>query len=207
MKNSYTRGWSVVVLILATLGRVEVVVAIEQPGFELTEEIGDLQIRRYEQHIVARTRVGNSFKEAGNEGFRRLAGYIFGDNDLDQKIAMTAPVVLTPELQDEEGEQFWVTFSMPSEYGLDELPEPDDVRVEFETVPIRYMAVLGYRGNWSEKRYRKYEAKLLSLLENISSWRAKGEPIWARYDPPFMPGFMRSNEVAIEVVPITEEQE
>jgi hypothetical protein len=91
---------------------------------------------------------------------------------------------------------------MPAEYGFDELPEPDDARVQVETVATRYLAVLPYRGNWSEKRYRKHEAKLLSLLENVSTWRIAGEPTWARYDPPFMPGFMRSNEVAIEVVPI-----
>lgn len=191
---------------LAAGGLAQGAAAIEQPGFELTEEIGDLEIRRYEQHIVARTLVGSSFKDAGNEGFRRLAGYIFGDNNLDQKIAMTAPVALTPEPLDGKDEQFWVTFSMPSEYGFDELPEPDDDRVEVESVPIRYMAVLPYRGNWSEKRYRKHEAKLLSLLENVGAWRITGEPTWARYDPPFMPGFMRSNEVAIEVVPIVEGQ-
>ncbi|MBT3425751.1 MAG: heme-binding protein [Gammaproteobacteria bacterium] len=200
MRNTQKRWWSVLVLTVG--GLAQGVAAIEQPGFEVTEEIGDLEIRRYEQHIVARTLVGSPFKEAGNEGFRRLAGYIFGDNDLDQKIAMTAPVGLTAESQEKDDEQFWVTFSMPAEYGFDELPEPDDARVQVETVATRYLAVLPYRGNWSEKRYRKHEAKLLSLLENVSTWRIAGEPTWARYDPPFMPGFMRSNEVAIEVVPI-----
>jgi hypothetical protein len=193
---------------MAIAGLTQEAAAIEQPGFEVAEEIGDLEIRRYEQQIVARTLVGSSFKEAGNEGFRRLAGYIFGNNDLDQKIAMTAPVRLTaaPQERAKEDEQFWVIFSMPSEYEFDELPQPDDTRVQVETMPIRYMAVLPYRGNWSEKRYRKHEAKLLSLLEDVSSWRITGEATWARYDPPFMPGFMRSNEVAIEVVPIVEGQ-
>ena len=133
------------ILLVASSALTQAVNALEQPKFEVKEKIGDLQIRQYEQHVVARTLVSSTFKKAGNEGFRRLAGYIFGDNHLDKKIAMTAPVGLTPALQEATQKKFWVTFTIPAEYEIEELPQPDDSRVEFETVPSRYVAVLPYK--------------------------------------------------------------
>jgi hypothetical protein len=191
------------------------VVALEQPAFDLIDEIGDLQIRRYESYIVARTLVDGDFSEVGNQGFKRLAGYIFSGNKDDQKIAMTAPVGLTRQTQAlngdaersdaVEGEKYWVTFSMPQKYSIEELPGPNDEQIEIVEVPEKYIAVVRYKGNWSEERYRKHATKLLSLVEQSTSWLQQGEVTWARYNPPFMPGFMRTNEVAIEVVPANQE--
>ena len=177
----------------------ELLNAIEQPEFELVEEVGELQIRRYQAHIVARTLVTGSFSKSGNLGFRRLAGYIFGGNGQDQEIAMTAPVGLQSNDERSADSQYWITFSMPGEYSMDQLPTPDDNRVDIVEVPERYLAVLRYRGNWSEERYRAHEAQLLSLIEKDASWVKQGDPSWSRYDPPIVPSFMRTNEVAIEV--------
>ena len=176
--------------------------ALEQPEFELIDETGELQIRKYEAHVVARTLVKRSFSEAGNQGFKRLGGYIFGGNHREQKIAMTAPVGLQPLVGASADTQYWVTFSMPNAYSVAELPVPNDNRVDIVEVPERYMAVLRYKGSWSEERYRTHETRLLSSVEKNPSWEKRGEPYWARYDPPFMPWFMRTNEVAVEVVPI-----
>ncbi len=176
--------------------------AIEQPQFELVEEFGELQIRKYQAHIVARTLVAESFEDAGNQGFRRLAGYIFGGNGQEKKIAMTAPVSLMPDadLSTEAGYQ--VTFTMPGEYSMEELPVPDDSRVEIAVVPARYMAVLPYKGGWSEDRYRTHESMLMSRIGEQARWSKQGEPTWSRYNPPFVPWFLRTNEVAVEVVPV-----
>ena len=175
--------------------------ALEQPVFELVDEDGELQIRRYEPVIVARTLVDGAFGEVGNQGFRRLAGYIFGGNASDQKISMTAPVGLTPQGDTPQGDKYWITFSMPREHLIEELPKPNDTRVEIIEEPAKFMAVVRYKGNWSEKKYREHESRLLALVEQSSSWAQNGEVTWARYNPPFVPGFMRTNEVSVEVAP------
>lgn len=189
---------------LSTAFLTEFVNAIEQPEFELVEDLEELQIRKYQPHIVARTLVAGSFSKSGSEGFRRLAGYIFGGNGQNQEISMTAPVGLRSHDETSSDSQYWITFSMPSEYSLGELPAPDDSRVEIVEVPERYLAVLRYRGNWSEERYRDHEAKLLSLIDKDPSWIKQGDPSWSRYDPPIVPSFMRINEVVIEVSPATQ---
>ena len=66
--------------------------AIEEPNYQVIESGDVFQIRTYEDTVVATTHIKSEFKDAGNQAFRRLGGYIFGDNAEDQKIAMTAPV-------------------------------------------------------------------------------------------------------------------
>lgn len=176
--------------------------ALEQPEFKLVEEIGKLQIRKYQSHIVARTLVNGAFDDAGNMGFKRLAGYIFGGNKQDQKIAMTAPVGLKRYAGLSPETQYWVTFSMPRKHTMQTLPAPNDSRVKILAMPERYLAVLKYKGNWSEQRYQLHETLLLSLVEQETSWLSQGDPSWSRYNPPFVPWFLRTNEVAIEVIPV-----
>ena len=111
--------------------------AIERPQFTVLDRFGDIEIRQYAPYIVAETVVddGYGFGGAGNEAFRRLACYIFGNNRDDHKIAMTAPVN-----QSGNAEGWRITFMMPSEYRLDTLPEPLDTRVGLRQVPIQVMA-------------------------------------------------------------------
>jgi hypothetical protein len=187
------------ILALATFFVTEDISAIERPNYEVIEEIGDIEIRKYESHIVAQTLVQGSFEEVGNAGFRRLAGYIFGDNQDGQKIAMTAPVSLRKDVRPATG-QYLVSFNMPTEYVLNDLSKPLDARVELVSVASRHVAVLRYKGNWSEKRFQKHESALLANLSRSVDWDMHGSVLWARYNPPFVPGFMRTNEVAIEVV-------
>jgi hypothetical protein len=173
--------------------------AIEQPEYEILETIGDLEIRKYQPHNIARTLVSGEFTEVANGGFRRLAGYIFGSNQAEQKIAMTAPVAQIPT----EAGDYWLTFSMPTEHDFKELPDPADSRVELLQVPAKTIAVLAYRGSWSEKRYRKHEQAMQQTLESSGDWEVIGLPSWFRYDPPVMPWFLRRNEVAVEVIATT----
>jgi hypothetical protein len=61
------------------------------------------------------------------------------------------------------------------------------------------MAVLTYKGGWAEKKYLKYERFLLSALSRTAELTIAGDPVWARYNSPIVPGFLRSNEVLIPV--------
>jgi hypothetical protein len=180
--------------------------AIEKAPFTVIEKEGSFELRRYPAYIVAETYVDGSFDEVGNEGFRRLAGYIGGKNRKNTSIAMTAPVSQTdasekiamtaPVSQSKTGNRWRVTFMMPSEYTLQSLPQPEDERINLVIEPARVIAVIRYSGTWSQQRYSEHEAKLIEWIEQ-KGWRRAGSPVWSRYDPPFMPWFLRRNEIMI----------
>ena len=170
--------------------------AIDKPEYVVLQKIGELEIRQYPTLIVARTRVEADFEDAGNLAFRRLAGYIFGGNSGDQKISMTAPVTMAPEPSG--GGAYWISFFMPADYQLSDLPAPTDDKVEITRLPAAKLAVVAYKGGWSEGKYHRHRERLMKLLED-TQWRVRGEPIWARYNSPLRPAFMRSNEVMVAV--------
>ena len=177
-----------------------VAMAIEQPKYRVIEKVGNIQVRQYEPMIVARTHVSGSFEGAGNAAFRRLAKYIFGG-----KISMTAPVSQMPDTADGEG--YWVTFMMPSKYRLEDLPKPEDKSIELVKLPATTMAAIRYRGGWSEKLYKKHEAKLKQAVRASASWKITGEPVWARYNSPMMLPMFRTNEVLVPVKAIAEDND
>ena len=181
--------------------------ALEKPEYEVLSSDGDFELRRYEPYIVAETLVDGEFDRAGNEGFRRLADYIFGNNRRRQSIEMTAPVtqetsqkiaMTAPVAMDRADDQWRITFMMPSEYTLETVPEPVDERVVLKEVPAETFAVVVYSGTWSQKRYLEHEGRLLEWVRS-RGLEAIGEPVFARYDPPFKPWFLRRNEVLIRI--------
>jgi hypothetical protein len=198
---------------LLLLAGIPVAVALEQPRYDVIERYNGFELRRYQPYIVAEIVVSGPFETVGNDGFRALAGYIFGKNrqrvSIDmtapvgqrpvegERIAMTAPVGQTPTGSDGT---YAITFMMPSGYTLDTLPEPLDARIRFRQVDSRIMAARRYSGTWSEKRYRDNEELLRRGMTN-ANLRAVGQPLWARYNPPITPWFLRRNEVLIEIAP------
>ncbi len=182
--------------------------AIEEPEYRVIEQADDYELRQYEPYIVAQTLVEGEFSEVGNEGFRRLAGYIFGKNRKEASIDMTAPVnqepssekiaMTAPVSQEAEDGKWRITFTMPAAYTLETLPEPLDDRVKLKEEPGRLIAAIRYSGTWSQARYEEKEAKLKSIVEK-RGLKAVGEPIFARYNSPFSLWFLRRNEVLIPV--------
>ncbi len=207
------RRFTPLAVFLALCALAEPTMAIEKPQYRVVQELPGIEVREYAPYLVAETEVSGSREEAGNAGFRRLADYIFGKNRGEKKIAMTAPVAqqegkriaMTAPVAQQElpggGPSTWVIqFMMPSEYARDTLPDPLDPAIRFREVPARRVAVLRYSGTWSEERYLEKLAELKAAMEK-AGLRAVGEPVWARYDPPFMPWFLRTNEILIEVAP------
>jgi hypothetical protein len=182
--------------------------AIEKAKYTLIEREGNFELRQYEPHIVAETVVSGSFSDVGNEGFRRLFDYISGQNRAKASIAMTAPVnqqpssqkigMTAPVNQEREGADWRITFLMPSEYTMDTLPEPLDPEIRLVQRPGRLMAAYRYSGTWDRSRYEDRETRLRALIHS-HGLTPVGDPIFARYDPPFMPWFLRRNEVLIPV--------
>ena len=184
------------------------VMAIEEPDYNILESVEDFELRRYDSYIVAETLVEEDFDDAGSEGFRRLFAYISGENRKKTSISMTAPVsqeknyekisMTAPVNQQREAGKWRVTFVMPSEDTLETLPEPLDERVKLKKVEGKLVAALKYSGTWSKKRYERKKERLESLIQE-RGLMSMGEPVFARYNPPFMPWFLRRNEVLITV--------
>ena len=182
--------------------------ATEEAKYSVLEKQNNFELRQYEPQIVAETFVEGDFKEVGNEGFRRLFGYISGNNRKKQSISMTAPVsqeadyekiaMTAPVNQVRTNGKWRITFLMPPTYTMDTLPEPLDTRINLKEIPGRLMAAYQYSGTWGQTRYEEMKDQLMILIEE-QGLRAVGEPIFARYNPPFMPWFLRRNEVLIQV--------
>jgi len=169
----------------------------DSPKYEVEETIDGIEIRRYEPYLTAETTVRGSMERAGNSGFRALARYIFGHNETENgmstKISMTTPVT-----QEQDGDEFRIRFMMPSSYDADSLPTPKDADISIHQVGERRLAAITYSGRWSQSGYEQQLAQLSDTIER-SGLTAVGEPVWARYDPPWKPWFLRRNEVLLEI--------
>ena len=176
--------------ILAYAGFVH---AIESLAFDVIDTQQNIEIRQYDGHLLATVRVDAEFDEAGTAAFRPLFNYISGENRSEEKIAMTAPVL---QQQDPQSDQWLVSFVMPSEFDPQSLPVPSSSVVSVSEQPPLLMAALEYRGGWSQSRYEEHEFLLMKSLVELNL-TACGKPRWARHDPPFMPWFMRKNEILI----------
>jgi len=87
---------------------------------------------------------------------------------------------------------------MPASYTMETIPRPTDPAVVIREVPAYRAAVIRYSGRWTGKNYQEHLGILREwILEN--ELQVVGEPVWARYDPPFKPWFMRRNEILIPV--------
>ena len=196
------------ILTVSSLLVAKSTMAIEKAKYTVLEKEDSFEIRQYEPQIVAETYVEGNLKDVGNAGFRRLYDYISGNNKKKQSISMTAPVgqeassekiaMTAPVSQEKTDDQWRITFLMPAEYSLETLPEPLDERVKLRKEPGRLMAAVRYSGTWSEEAYEKNKALLEAYIQKRGLKKA-GVPVWARYDPPFMPWFLRRNEVLIPV--------
>ena len=181
---------------------------VEEPKFRAALAEGDLEIRLYAPVIVAETVVEGDWRTAGNAGFRRLANYIFGGNDGGRKIAMTAPVsqgrpglriaMTAPVAQERRGENWVVAVTLPSEYSLDRLPVPDDPAIRLRPVGERRVGAIRFSGSWDAGRFEAKAAELRRWLESKGE-ATIGEPVAARYDPPWTPWFLRRNEILFEL--------
>jgi hypothetical protein len=179
-----------------------------EPSFTVQRRVRGVEIRRYGPRIAAETTIDADEEKARSEGFRRLAGYIFGGNTAKSKIAMTAPVAqqqsekiaMTAPVaaaRDDRG-QWVIRFFTPAEYTMDTLPTPNDDRVRLVDVPAETVAVLRYSGIASPAAVATHTEELLTTLRD-NGVEPNGEPFSWFYDPPWTVPFRRRNEVVVGV--------
>jgi len=184
--------------------------ATEEPAYQVVREFKDIEVRQYAGYAVAEVTVAGPAGEAGNQAFPILAGYIFGKNKGERKFAMTAPVtqvaapikleMTAPVTQTAAHGGFLVQFVLPQGVTVASAPEPLDQRVQLREVVPTQVAVIRFSGFWSASNYEEHLATLQAALRAADLvWT--GEPVYARYNAPFTPWFMRRNEIWLHLTP------
>lgn len=183
---------------------------VAEPAYALETRDDDFEVRAYAPRVVAETVVEGAWDVVGNEGFRRLAGYIFGGNTTRAKIAMTAPVaqretgraiaMTAPVGQRQEGGAWVVSFTMPAGETLATLPRPLDARVTLRELPASRVAVVRFSGLCGEAT-RAERTRALRAWAEARGLAVTGEPEVNRYNPPWTLWFLRRNEVWLALAP------
>ncbi len=193
--------------------------ATEEPKYVLLEKSEPFELRAYAPLLVAEVKVDGDLDAASNQGFRLIAAYIFGKNQVSEKIAMTAPVGIESTDQNKSakiamtapvgiesskssegvGNQWTVSFVMPAEYTLASLPKPLDPQVKIREVPAEKRAVITFSGFYNEEKVQGKTQALRDWIK-LKNLKSVGEPQFARYNPPWTLPFMRRNEVMIQVL-------
>ena len=197
-----------VLLILAASLAGPVMSAVEKPKYVVADRIEEIEIRDYPPMVVAEVEVPGERKAAINEGFKRIANYIFGDNSPGRKIEMTAPVTqqasgekiaMTAPVMQEAGTDLWkVRFIMPASYRLETLPTPNDKGVKLIALPPQRYAAVSFSGLATENSIASHKRLLFDTLtkHGVST---QGEAVLAFYNPPWTLPFLRRNEILIKI--------
>lgn len=166
--------------------------------YSVIEVDGNIEVRAYPR-ILAATVYGLS----DNEAFGVLFEYIQGHNRSRRKVPMTVPVIssqriamTSPVISTDES----FSFVLPSSFDAETVPDPLDERIRIEAFPERRLAVVRFRGRATGKTVSGKTAELQAFLRT-HGLRPVSKPFLMRYNPPFVPGLFRRNEVAVEVNP------
>lgn len=179
------------------------VLATEEAKYTVMLEDDKFEVRNYEASVQAEVIVQGSREEAGSKAFQALFQYISGANRSRQKIAMTAPVgqsekiaMTAPVGQSPSAKGWVVSFMLPASLGPDTAPEPTNPLVTLKVLPARKVACVRYSGGDEEDTYQKH-LKSLQEWMFFRSLKGTGELVWARYNPPFTPPWLRRNEILL----------
>lgn len=167
---------------------------IEMYPYEVVKSYDGFEVRQYESRNFSYVSMpAASYKTNSSKGFRMLAGYIFGDNEKEEKIAMTSPVAM--DMNDNDSMQ--MMFMIPSEYDINDLPKPKNGEVRFKTEPAKLVAAIQFGGWSSDERIEEHKQLLIALLakEGIEH---NGVFSYLGYNPPYEL-VNRRNEVIVEL--------
>jgi SOUL heme-binding protein len=185
----------------------------EGPVYDVVKKDGAVEIRDYLGYITAQVNVSSDYNGAMYSGFMELFNYISGKNTNRSKISMTAPVTqekravsekipMTAPVTSEKvkNNEYIVSFVMPAGYTLDTLPIPEDKNITFNKIAPHRAAVISFSGRMDEALANKKMAELKEWLDK-NNMMMKSNFIMAQYNPPWIPGFMRKNEIIVEIWP------
>ena len=163
----------------------------ESAEYKVVEKDGNIEIREYPDLMLAST--STKVDAQGREGsFMRLFGYISGANQSEQKIAMTTPVFMTT------GGDAKMSFVLPDKVAGEGAPSPKSSQLSVNATTMGRVAVYRYSGKWNSQQRDAAREKLAAWLRD-EGLSPEGEIFYAGYDPPYTPGFLRRNEVLVQV--------
>ena len=164
--------------------------------YEESGGLGEVEFRRYPSIILATVSGTNE-----NENFWILFRYITGNNRSGKKVPMTAPVITPDKIAMTApviSEANAMSFVLPEAYSMEEVPEPIDTRIRIQEIPPRELAVIRFSGRASASEVARVRDRLLKKLEEANI-TVVGTPFLMRYNAPYTPGFLRRNEVGVEI--------
>lgn len=161
----------------------------EQQPYSVIKVYEGFELRSYPAHLLAQVTVSGDFMSAGSMAFGPLVRYISGNS-----IAMTAPVVQEPLA----GNSHLISFVMPAGMDVRSLPVPKDARVSTLQVGETTVAARKFGGGWNEAKFEDQGRELLAAV-SAAGLKTVGNLYWARFDPPWKPGFLKRNEALIAV--------
>jgi len=170
---------------------------IETPEYKIISKHEGFEVRRYSDMVIATTKVQADYKNSTSSGFRRIASYIFGGNDKEMKIAMTAPVIA--DCPSEGLKSYNISFVMPKEHSIKDLPKANISEVSIQKESLGEVAVLSFGGWASESRSTGYQKKLSELLTK-NKIETKGGFMIAQYNSPWTLPPFRKNEVMVRIL-------
>ncbi len=182
--------------------------ATEEPGYKVVQKLDAIELRDYDGYAVAEVVVPGPAADAGGQAFPILAGYIFGKNKGERKLEMTAPVtqaaepvkleMTAPVTQAVVQGGYRVQFVLPKGVTAANAPVPLDASVMLRDVAPKRVAAIRFSGFWSDSNYNEHLAELKSALE-AAKLVTVGEPVYSRYNAPFLPWFLRRNEIWLQL--------
>ena len=179
----------------------------EQAKYTVLLQEDNIEIRQYAPSLVAKTTTTGDYKASGNTGFRRLAKYIFGENQTQESIEMTTPVVrensskiamTIPVLQKPDEDSWTMSFVLPAEYTLETIPMPIDKNITIEQIEEKKIAAIQYSGFINQNKIDEH-AEILKQWLSENGYVALSDHMSAAYDPPWTIPWMKRNEVLIEI--------
>ena len=164
--------------------------AVEHRPYNILSKEKNIEIRYYNTIVAAEVILSGSRKEAANQAFRLLFKFISGENASNKKISMTAPVT-----QVKLEENLWkINFFMPSKLSLNQTPTPLQNKIILKEYKEATIASIQFSGTSKQNNLDKHEKELTNFL-NQHNYTYLDSPIYAFYNPPFIPWFLRRNEV------------
>lgn len=165
---------------------------IETYPYTKIKKYKQFEVRNYEATLFTSVKLSNSgYKNSSRKGFSILAGYIFGDNDKSEKIAMTSPVSMSLD------DSMTMMFMVPKELNKETLPKPNQSQIEFKTEPAKTVAAIGFGGWADDEKIAKYKKKLVTALEK-EGIAYTNRFYFLGYNAPYEV-FNRKNEVIVEL--------
>ncbi|ARV07936.1 soul heme-binding protein [Polaribacter sp. SA4-10] len=165
---------------------------IENYPYVVDKKYDTFEIRSYEATLFTSVKLSTKgYKNSSSKGFSILAGYIFGNNERNEKIAMTSPVTMALE------DSMTMMFMVPKELKKEMLPKPNQSGIEFKEEPAKTVAAINFNGWANDKKIEKFKQQLKLALD------AEGIPYYDRfyflgYNAPYE-FFNRKNEVIVEL--------